>query len=435
MRRSLTTGGTQLPSERKVTVPTIPRDKVFDGTISLLFDPYGFISKRCRRLRTDLFETRLMLRRTICMSGAPAARLFYDERKFIRRGAMPERIRRSLLGRGGVQGLDGAEHRHRKRMFMSLMTPERVAELSEAVHYWLRSYSRKWASMDRVLLDEQLPELLTRAVCAWSGVPLAEEEVKERARELTAMFKYAGAIGPKHWWSRLARMRAERRMATMVERVRTGELAPAETAAAYVISLHRDADGRLLDPSVAAVEILNVLRPTVAVTVFIEFIAHALHAHPECRQKLAAGDAGYADMFVQEIRRFYPFFPAVAAVVRDGFEWNGYKFSGGRRVLLDLHGTNRDRRTWEKPERFLPKRFAGWQPDPFTFIPQGGGDHFLGHRCAGEWICIELMKVAATFLATEIAYSVPEQDLRVDTARLPALPRSGLVITNVLPQT
>jgi fatty-acid peroxygenase len=73
----------------------------------------------------------------------------------------------------------------------------------------------------------------------------------------------------------------------------------------------------------------------------------------------------------------------------------------------------------EEPEQFLPEGLVGWQPDPFAFVPQEGGDPSLA---------------AAVFPAAEIAYAVPEPDLSIDAARLPALPRSGLVITNVLPQ-
>jgi fatty-acid peroxygenase len=167
--------------------------------------------------------------------------------------------------------------------------------------------------------------------------------------------------------------------------------------------------------------------------VFITHAAHALHEHPECRQRLQAGEAGYADLFVQEVRRFYPFFPAVMARTRRGFEWKGYRFPEGARVMLDLHGTDHDPRSWNAPEEFRPERFRRWDGSPFDFIPQGGGDHHQGHRCAGEWITIELMKVAVDFLARRIAYDVPEQDLRIDRARLPALPRSRFVIGNVQP--
>ena len=76
-----------------------------DATLALIDDPYRFISKRCRKFGSDLFETRLMLQRATCMTGPEAARLFYDESRFIRRGAMVGRIQKTLLGKGGVQGV------------------------------------------------------------------------------------------------------------------------------------------------------------------------------------------------------------------------------------------------------------------------------------------------------------------------------------------
>lgn len=409
----------------------IPRDESVDGTLGLLRDPYGFVRKRCQRYGADLFETRLLLRRTICMTGPEAAQLFYDPDRFRRRGAMPGRVRRTLLGVGGVQGMDGEAHRHRKHMFMSLMTPERVAALGELAADQLRRHAERWASMERVVLYSELQEVLTRAVCAWSGVPLQEAEVDKRTRELTAMFDAAGTIGPRHWWSRLARRRAETWIAGIVEQVRAGQLDPSEHSALRVIALHRDLEGKPLSPRIAAVEVLNVLRPTVAASVFITLAAHAMREHPECRQRLQAGEAGYADLFVQEVRRFYPFFPSVMARTRRAFEWKGYHFPEGVRVMLDLYGTDHDSRSWDAPEAFRPERFRSWDESPFNFIPQGGGDHHQGHRCPGEWITIALMNVAVDFLARRIAYEVPEQDLRINQSRLPALPQSRFVISNV----
>ena len=92
----------------------------------------------------------------------------------------------------------------------------------------------------------------------------------------------------------------------------------------------------------------------------VTFVAHALHENPECRRKLEAGEEGYAELFVQEVRRFYPFFPAVGARVQYDFEWRGYQFPRGRQVILDLHGTNHDARVWDAPEAFRPERFRAW---------------------------------------------------------------------------
>jgi fatty-acid peroxygenase len=331
-----------------------------------------------------------------------------------------------------VQGLDYVAHRHRKQMFMTMMSPEAIQRLGDiAVDQW-RTHARRWAAAaGDVALYEQAQEVLTRAVCAWAGVPLGEDEVPLRTRQLTALFDGAGAVGPRHWRSRLARKAADAWMAQVVERIRDGRLSVPEGSPAQLVATHRDADGDLLSPKVAAVEILNVLRPTVAVSVYITFVAHALHRHPESRQRIAAGDEAYLDRFVQEVRRFYPFFPAVAARTRRDFTWQGFHFPAGVRVLLDLYGTNHDLRSWSSPELFHPDRFLGERRDPYNFVPQGGGDHHEHHRCPGEWIATELMKTTARFLTRELRYDVPAQDLEIDHARLPALPRSHFVMRDV----
>src|SRR3546814_8326911 len=122
-------------------MPPIPHDLSFDSTFALLLDPYGFISKRCRRYGADLFQTRLLLRPTICMTGPEAAELFYRQDLFARRGATPGRIQKTLLGQGGVQGLDGEAHRHRKQIFMSLMTPRSEEHTSELQSLMRNSYA------------------------------------------------------------------------------------------------------------------------------------------------------------------------------------------------------------------------------------------------------------------------------------------------------
>jgi fatty-acid peroxygenase len=65
-------------------MPQVPRDNRPDATLALLADPYRFVSKQCRAYGSDLFETRLMFRKTICMTGPEAAQLFYDQSRFMR---------------------------------------------------------------------------------------------------------------------------------------------------------------------------------------------------------------------------------------------------------------------------------------------------------------------------------------------------------------
>lgn len=409
----------------------IPKDRSLDSTLALAFDGYKFISKRCQRYQSDIFQTRLLLEKTICFKGEGAARIFYDLEKFSRKDAAPERVKKTLLGQGGVQGLDGDAHRQRKQMFMSLMADERIKQLADLTSEQWGIYAEKWEKMEKIVLFNEAQAVFCRAVCAWAGVPLQESEVEQRTNDIAAMIDGSGAVGPKHWRGRRGRKRAERWIEGIVGRIRTHQLEVAQESAAHVVAWHRSLEGKLLDEKVAAVEILNVLRPTVAVARYVTFAALALHEHPECRQKLHSSEDDYLECFVQEVRRFYPFFPFASARVRQEFDWQGYHFPQGRKVLLDLYGTNHDSQLWERPESFWPERFRQWDGSRFNFIPQGGGDYYTNHRCPGEWITIELMKASLNFLTGSLEYDVPEQNLEISFSRTPTIPKSGFVISNI----
>lgn len=409
----------------------IPRENIIDSTFALLTEGYGFIPTRCARFQTDVFETRIMLRKVICAFGEDAATMFYQPDRFTRQRAMPPTALMLLQDFGSAQLLDGEAHRRRKRMFMSLMSADHIRQLMESLEgHWLSRIS-EWAEMEEVVLHHEVEQLLCTAVCEWSGVPLTEAAVAQRAREFSAMIDGAGAVGPRNWRGMHLRAHTEDWTRNLFHGVRAGHTAVPEESAAHVIAWHRDENGELLDTDVAAVELINVMRPTVAVARYVTFAALALHQYPECRESIQSGDEEYLECFVQEVRRFYPFFPAVGGRVLREFEWRDTHFAKDTWVLLDLYGTNHDERIWGDPEVFRPERFRNWKLSPFQFIPQGGGDVDHGHRCAGELITIQTLKTAVRLLVSAMEYKVPEQDLRIDPRRMPAIPESRFVISKV----
>lgn len=109
----------------------IPKEDGMDHSLNLLREGYTFILNRRRGFNSDVFETHLLGQKAICMGGAEAAEVFYDESKFIRSGAAPQRVVKTLFGQGGVQTLDDAEHRNRKQMFMSVMSPQDIQRLRD----------------------------------------------------------------------------------------------------------------------------------------------------------------------------------------------------------------------------------------------------------------------------------------------------------------
>ncbi len=54
----------------------IPRDEHLESSLALLGEGYPFIRDHCRQLHSNVFQVRLLMQNTICLSGEEAARLF-----------------------------------------------------------------------------------------------------------------------------------------------------------------------------------------------------------------------------------------------------------------------------------------------------------------------------------------------------------------------
>lgn len=407
------------------------KDKDIESFFNLSREGYMFIKNRMDQYKTNIFETRLLGKKVICISGGEGAKIFYDQERFKKNNALPKRVQKTLFGMNAIQTMDGEEHLHRKKLFMALMTPFHGEQLAKLVSEDLEASIDKWKVNDEVILFQESKEILCRVACKWAGVPLIESDVKERAEDFSAMVDAFGAVGPRHWKGRIARNKAEEWIISIIKDVRSYKLKVEEDSALYAMAFHKDLHGKELSDEMAAIELINVLRPIVAISTFITFTALALYKHPEYKEKLLKGGSDYLEMFIQEVRRYYPFTPFLGGIVKKDFNWSNYELKEGMLVLLDVYGTNHDSRIWDKPYEFCPERFKEWEDNLFNFIPQGGGNPFKGHRCPGENITIEIMKAYLDFLVNKIEFETPDQDLTYSLVRMPTLPKSGFVIKNV----
>lgn len=397
-----------------------------DRTVQLLKDGYLFLPRMRWKHEADIVPLRVLGQPAIAVYGPEGARMFYERPEIERRHAVPGRIQKTLFGEGGVQTLDDRQHRHRKEMFMRIMEAERVKELGEVTSDTLRRHGQKWFGRRSLNLTKAAEEVLMEAGAAWAGVPIPDSSVGRRARQMSTMVDSFAAIGLRHWAGRFMRRRVEHWISSIVEEVRAGELEPPPGSALSVITHHRSLDGEPLPPRLVAVEVLNIVRTLVAVGRFVAFTGLALYEHggyPETDEELKR--------YVHEVRRFYPFAPFIGGRVDRAFEWEGTRFPKGAMVLLDIYGMNHDSRWWDGPQRFDPERFASRPISPYDFVPQGGGDFHLHHRCAGEDATITVLMEFTRFLSRETTADVPPQDLTIDLGRIPARPASGFVVSNL----
>jgi len=277
------------------------------------------------------------------------------------------------------------------------------------------------------VLFEESARVIAAAVCRWAGIPLDDDEVPAVARDLQALVDGFASGGPRHWRARRSRGRREAWLARLVEEVRAGTATVPDGSAVDVVARHRDADGELLDPRLAAVELLNIIRPTTAISWFMAFSGHALIRWPGNRKRLADDDAEFAEAFAHEVRRFYPFAPFIGGRAPREIEFDGVRIPENSMVLLDLYGQNHDADLWGDPYAFRPERFLDREIGAFELVPQGGGDPRTNHRCPGEQVTVAVLSALAVRLA-RLQADVPEQDLSISLRRIPAKPASGVLL-------
>ncbi|WP_392896007.1 cytochrome P450 [Streptomyces sp. LN699] len=399
-----------------------------DSTVSLLTRGYAWLPDRMRSAADGVFATRLWGRPTVALRGPEAVAFFNDERHVPRTVALPDPVLGTLFGQGAGHTLDGEARRVREAMFIALLDSGKgIAALGDHVVWRWREAVAGWKSDPVVVLDETA-RVLALAVCDWAGMALSEADAREMAHDCVAMVDGFAAPGLRHLRARRARARQEQSLARLIAQVREGQEADLKGSALEAVAWHRDVDGNVLDPHAAAVELLNIIRPTVAVAWFAAFAAHALHRWPHHRELLRSDPEGsHAKAFAHEVRRFYPFAPFVGGLAARDLAWRGTTIRKGTLVLLDLYGHHHDAALWEHPYRFDPHRFTSPNNLLAQLIPQGGGDAALGHRRPGEDVTVTALSAVAAELA-RLDYEVPDQNLTIPLSRIPTAPRSGFIL-------
>lgn len=396
-----------------------PRHPLVDRSPLLLLEGYRFAERRRRRDDEDLTPTRVSGSRAVLVRGAAAAQWFYTDPVLRRADALPGLVTQPLFGPGAVHALDAAAHGARKAWFVDVVDAAMVRERAEDLAVQWAQEVGGWSG--HVDVFRRASTVLTRVALDGAGLPVGPTGLDARRRDLLAMVDGFGSVGPRHLRARTARARSQAWVVGLLRQVRRGEADSALLSAALDL---RDEHGGPVDETTAATEVLNVVRPQVAVSWLVAGGAVALARHPDVRRGVARGDV---DPFAlaQEVRRTVPFVPMLAARAGRDTTWQGTRVREGTLVVLDVWGTDHDPRAWDRPRTFDPGRFAHRHPTPFDLVPQGGGSRETGHRCPGEDLTLAYLAVMLPELARSSADVVePPSDLR----RMPPRPRCRAVL-------
>jgi fatty-acid peroxygenase len=376
-------------------------------------------------------EIVLLGRPTLVVTGDRGVSLFYDESRVERHKAVPPPIALSLFGPGAVHALDDEAHRHRKSLFLHALSEEALGRLLRIAERRWTDEIGSWATTGAGEVYSSAIDVFGASIIEWAGIVEPEEDMRQHARMMAQIVDGFGVPGPAYLRAAAARRRADRWARDLIRQAR---LHPRSDQTSWLaeVAAFVDHDGAPLPEQTAAVELLNILRPTVAVAWLASFAAIALVENPEWRERIRDEDSGpgqgpVAQAFAHEVRRYYPFVPVLAARARADLVFAGRRVRKGQRILLDVYGTNHGP-DWDDPWSFDPGRFLEADPCAIsTYVPQGGGP-VEGHRCPGEGVSNGLLALTVTQLADHGA-ELPAQDRHFTLRRMPTRPASGTRVT------
>ena len=139
----------------------------------------------------------------------------------------------------------------------------------------------------------------------------------------------------------------------------------------------------------------------------------ALLVHnPEVRGRAAsaarADDDEYLGALVKEVLRIRPPIPVAAGrVLSEPFTIGPHHIPAGTLILIDAWGVHHDPARYRDPATLRPERFLGKSPEPYSWLPFGGG----AHRCIGSSLAELEIKIALKTILAKVTIAPADQEL------------------------
>lgn len=301
-----------------------------------------------------------------------------------------------LLGEGSVFGLEGAEHRRRRKLLTPPFHGKSIAAYERIVAEETMREMASW--QDGVEFDTLEPMARITLNVILRAVFGAEGEELQQLRELLPRWVTLGSrlamfptptIAPGRWgpWARLSSYRKtyEGLIDQLIARVRQDPNFENRTDVLSLFLRSRYDDGTSMSRNEIGDELLTLLaagHETTASTLAWAF--ERISRHPEVLERLvveAAGDGnGYRQATIFEVQRNRTVIDfAGRHVAAPMYELGEWSLPQGISILVCLLALHRDPAVYPDPDRFDPDRFLNDKPSTYSWTPFGGGTR----RCVG----------------------------------------------------
>ncbi|GIF49211.1 hypothetical protein DFJ67_7843 [Asanoa ferruginea] len=312
-----------------------------------------------------------------------------------------------MLGSGSIFGLDGEEHRQRRKLLVPPFHGRRMQAYAGLIEEEFRKEASTWP------IDKEF-ETLTPFMRITLNVILravfgAEGDEFRALREMLPVFVTYGSrltvlpvsdrgIGPWNPWRKFReyRDRYDRTVQTIIDRARSDE-EQGDDILSMLLQSHYD-DGAPMSDKHIKDELLTLLaagHETTATT--LAWAVERLSRHPALLKRLSDDlDEELLQATILEIQRTRPVVINTARKVRgDGLLIGDWPVPRGWTVLAGIDLAHTDDTVFDRASTFDPDRFVGVKPATYAWIPFGGGTR----RCVGAAFAnLEMTVVLRTLL-------------------------------------
>ena len=324
----------------------------------------------------------------------------------------PRQPMKPVTGPSSILLLDGQEHMRMRKLILPPFHGEAIAHYAELIEQVTNREVDTWRQGDvirtRTVAQRITMEVIIRAVF---GITDAER-VAELGRVLPGvsspnplLLLVQKDLGPRSPWGRFVRRRdhVDRLLFEEIARRRDDPDAAARKDVLTLLLSARDEAGDPLTDRELRDELITLLlagHETTATSIGWAF--ERLLRTPVALERLGAeveagGGDDYLDAVVKETLRVRPVIPEVFRAPSEPTELGGYLFEPGSHLAAAILLIQLDPDLYPPdPLAFRPERFLEGAPEPYTWIPFGGGVR----RCLGAaFATLEMKVVIATILS------------------------------------
>ena len=350
-----------------------------------------------RRRYGDVFTLRSVGERRVVIVGDPRLirEVFAASGEVLRAGAGNAVLLEPMLGKHSLLTLDGAEHLRQRRLLLPAFHGERMQAYAAVMREITEASLATWPRGEPFALHP-LMQAITLDVILQTVFGLGSAGRHGRLRALLVEFLelaanpwlvFAGllAVDPFRLpWLRLARLKRaiDAALYAVIAERRRGPAGGTDVLAMMLEA--RDEHGAPMRDVEIRDELVTLLlagHETTATSLawtFDRLLAHP-HVLARLRAELAAGRDDYLDAVIRETLRVRPIVPLVGRQVAAPFRLGPWTLPVGTQVAPAIYLAGHHAATYAAPERFEPERWLGVKPDPYAWLPFGGGIR----RCIG----------------------------------------------------